>query len=106
MFAFVETPLFTRLIQEYLSDDEYVELQAALVENPEAGKVISGSGGVRKLRWATPGKGKRGGLRIIYYLKSREGVIWMLTVYPKNVAENIPAHILKKILKEMQDVET
>ena len=96
--------MFTRLIQEYLSDAEYVELQSALAENPEAGRIIRGSGGVRKFRWAVSGKGKRGGLRVIYYLKTRQEVIWMLTVYPKNVAENIPAHILKQILKEMEDV--
>lgn len=78
MFAFVETPLFTRLVGEYLSDDEYLKLQQALAENPEAGPVIPGSGGVRKLRWAMPGRGKRGGLRVIYYLRSRKGLIWML----------------------------
>ena len=105
MFTFVETPLFTQLIQEYLSDGEYLELQAVLTKDPEVGQIIRGSGGVRKLRWAIPGRGKRGGLRIIYYLKTRESVIWMLTAYPKNVTESIPAHILKQILKEMEDVE-
>ena len=104
MFTFVETPLFTRLIQEYLSDEQYLKLQAALVQNPEAGQLIRGSGGIRKLRWPIPGNGKRGGLRIIYYLKTRQEVIWMLTAYPKNVADNIPAHILRQILKEMKDV--
>lgn len=103
MFAFVETPLFTRLVGEYLSDDEYLKLQQALAENPEAGPVIPGSGGVRKLRWAMPGRGKRGGLRVIYYLRSRKGLIWMLTLYPKNVAENIPAHVLRQIRQEVED---
>jgi hypothetical protein len=102
VFTFVETPLFTRLVAEYLSDQEYGELQAALIENPEAGAIIPGSGGVRKLRWALPGRGKRGGLRVIYYLRSTQGLVWMLTLYPKNVAENIPAHVLRKILKEIE----
>lgn len=104
MFTFVETPLFTRLVSDYLGDDEYLELQAALSANPEAGAVIRGSGGVRKLRWAVAGRGKRGGLRVIYYARTRHGEIWMLTLYPKNVAENIPAHVLRKILEEMKDV--
>lgn len=101
MISFVETKLFTRLVQEYLSDDEYSRLQAALVANPEAGAVIPGSGGIRKLRWGVAGRGKRGGLRLIYYLQTREGQIWMLTLYAKNVAENIPAHVLRRIKEEI-----
>lgn len=103
MFVFVETPLFTRLVYDSLSDDEYLKLQQALVQNPEAGDVIPGSGGVRKLRWALRGQGKRGGLRVIYYVRTRQGVIWMLTLYAKNVAENIPAHVLRKIRQEIED---
>jgi len=62
-----------------------------------------GSGGVRKLRWGIAGRGKRGGLRIIYYLRTQHGPIWMLTLYPKNVAENIPAGVLRKIKDEVDD---
>lgn len=101
MISFVETKLFTRLVQEYLSDDEYSELQQALLANPEAGAIIPGSGGVRKLRWGAAGRGKRGGIRVIYFLRTRQGQMWMLTLYPKNVAENIPAHVLKQIKDEM-----
>jgi mRNA-degrading endonuclease RelE of RelBE toxin-antitoxin system len=101
MLTFVETKLFTKLVQDYLSDDEYSALQQALVSSPEAGDVIPGSGGVRKLRWSAAGRGKRGGYRVIYYLRSRQGQIWMLTMYAKNVAENIPAHVLKKIREEI-----
>lgn len=101
MLTFIETKFFTRLIGEYLSDDEYGALQAALVAHPEAGDVIPGSGGVRKLRWNVAGRGKRGGIRVIYYLRSRQGQVWLLTVYAKNVAETIPAHVLKKIKEEI-----
>jgi len=103
VFTFVETRLFTRLVGEYLSDQEYADLQAALAENPELGDVIPGSGGVRKLRWAVRGRGKRGGVRVIYFVRTRQGVIWMLTIYAKNVAENIPPQTLRKIREEIEN---
>lgn len=101
MFSFIETKLFSRLLSEYLTDDEYALLQAALVDAPDRGAVVPGSGGVRKLRWSQPGRGKRGGIRVIYYAKTRDGVIWMLTIYAKNEEENIPAHVLRKIKEEI-----
>jgi mRNA-degrading endonuclease RelE of RelBE toxin-antitoxin system len=103
VFSFIETKLFTRLVQEYLTDDEYQELQKFLIERPEAGAVVRGSGGVRKLRWQAPGRGKRGGYRVIYYPKLEQGVIWMLTLYPKNVKDSIPAHVLREIRNEVEN---
>lgn len=88
-------------MQDYLSDDEYAAMQQFLVVNPEAGDVIPGSGGVRKPRWGVAGRGKRGGLRVIYFLRLRKGEVWMLTLYAKNVADNIPAKVLKKIKEEI-----
>ena len=103
MFSFIETRVFTRLVQEYLGDDEYRALQDELIRRPESGDIVPGSGGVRKLRWRAAGRGKRGGYRVIYYIKMKQELIWMLTIYPKNVAENIPAHVLRQIRKEVED---
>ncbi|NKQ35730.1 MAG: transcriptional regulator [Chloroflexi bacterium] len=102
--AFIETSVFTKFITKYLSDDEYFGLQSFLLKYPDAGKIIRGTGGVRKLRWAAPGKGKRGGLRVIYYWQVSQDEIWMLTVYGKSDRESIPAHILKKIAEEIKNV--
>ena len=101
MLTFVETKLFTSLVGQYLSDDEYAALQQALTASPDAGDVIRGSGGVRKLRWGLAGRGKRGGIRVIYYLRSQQGEVWMLTLYAKNEADSIPGHVLKKIKEEI-----
>ena len=101
---FIETSLFTRLIYEYLSEEEYLGLQVYLLRYPESGKIVSGSGGVRKLRWAVQGKGKSGGIRVIYYWKVSDDEIWLLTVYGKSERETIPAHILRQIAKEIKDV--
>lgn len=72
---FIETSTFTKLIDTYLTDDEYLGLQSFLLKYPEAGKIVRGSGGVRKLRWAISGKGKSGGVRVIYYWKQRDNEI-------------------------------
>ena len=102
MFSFIETKLFSRLAQDLLSDDELAKLQFVLIENPEAGNVVPGSGGVRKLRWGMRGRGKRGGLRVIYFAKTAQGLIYMLTIYPKSGTENIPANVLRQILEEVE----
>jgi len=103
MFSFIETKLFTRLVQEYLSEEEYAKLQGFLIHNPGAGDIVPGSGGLRKLRWGGKGRGKRGGFRVIYYARTAQGQIWMLTIYPKSVTGTIPAHTLRQIRKEIED---
>jgi hypothetical protein len=100
---FIKTSLFTRLIYDYLSEEEYLGLQVYLLRYPDSGKIVSGSGGVRKLRWAVRGKGKSGGIRVIYYWKVSDDEIWLLTIYGKSERETIPAHILKKIAEEIKD---
>src|SRR5581483_1451295 len=106
MFEFIESPIFERLIHDYLDDDSYGAMQTALSQWPEAGDLVPGSGGCRKLRWRIGGKGKRGGVRIIYYVKLRDGRIWLLTIYGKNVRENVPAHVLKELKEAFVDEET
>ena len=100
---FIETSLFTRIVYDYLSEDEYLGLQVYLLQHPESGKIIRGSGGIRKIRWAYQGKGKSGGLRVIYYCKISKDEIWLLTVYAKSEQETIPGHILKKIAEEIKN---
>lgn len=103
MFEFIETPFFTKVLDVYLDDAEYAKLQQYLNERPDAGAVIPGSGGVRKLRWHITGRGKRGGLRVVYYLRSARGEVWMLTLYSKSVRENIPAHLLKQMREAIDE---
>lgn len=103
MLEFIESPFFTKVLERYLSDDEYARLQHYLNEHPAAGALVPGSGGVRKLRWAPAGRGKRGGLRAIYYLRTARGEIWMLTLYGKSVRESIPAHLLKQMKGAIDD---
>lgn len=81
---FVETPIFTKVITGVIGDDEYRSLQVALMLRPEQGPIIRGTGGLRKVRWAKPGAGKRGGLRIIYYWAAVERAFYMLYAYSKN----------------------
>lgn len=99
MFTFIESSIFERIRAVYLDDDEYAELQQSMLESPEAGQIVPGSGGVRKLRWTRPGMGKRGGLRIVYFVRYEPDEFWMLTAYAKTKRDNIPAHILKQLLE-------
>ena len=101
--TFIETRLFTKLADEYLGPDGLFALQLHLLQQPESGAVVKGSGGVRKLRWARPGTGKRGGLRIIYFLRTEQGQVWLLTLYAKNVRGTIAGHVLKKIKEEIDE---
>jgi hypothetical protein len=88
---FVETPTFTRVIDRLLDHDEYRSLQVALMLRPEQGPLIRGGGGLRKVRWARPGGGKSGGLRVIYYWAATEKAFYMLYAYAKNEQGDLTA---------------
>ena len=97
VFTFIESSVFERLCPVYLDDDEYAELQEFMMQNPDAGQVVPGSGGVRKLRWTRPGTGKRSGLRVIHFVRYDPSEFWMLTIYSKSKRDTVPAHILKQL---------
>ncbi len=99
---FIETTIFTKQITELLPDTDYRLLQSALLLRPDAGAVIKGSGGIRKIRWKLPNAGKRGSLRIIYYFENPE-TIYMLFAYKKNKQEDLTneqVKIIKRLVKE------
>ncbi len=100
---FVETPVFTRGLQNLLEDEEYRALQLALLFRPEQGLIIPGSGGLRKLRWSQKGKGKRSGCRVIYYWDEKQETFYMLLAYAKSKQDDLtPAQmkVLTKLVKE------
>lgn len=94
---FVETPPFERRREDYFDDKQFGLLQAALMACPDAGVLIRGSGGLRKLRWAAEGRGKRGGLRVIYYWISRRSHIYFLAVYRKSEVTNLSEAEIKEL---------
>ena len=101
---FIETPTFTRLLTALLTDEEYAGLQNVLVENPERGDIIKGGGGIRKLRHALPGRGKSGGVRVIYYWLRDDGQIYMLLIYPKSKKDDLTDRetaLLREFVKEL-----
>ncbi|MCW8856115.1 MAG: type II toxin-antitoxin system RelE/ParE family toxin [Kangiella sp.] len=98
----IETSIFTKRVKESLNDDDYQQLQEALIINPELGSVLRKSGGLRKVRWKLEGKGKSGGIRVIYYWKVSDSQIYMIYCYPKNELDNLTdAQVaqLKKIVE-------
>ena len=99
----IETSIFTQRIQQLLADEPYRLLQQWLVAKPDTGRVIPGSGGLRKMRWSVSGRGKRGGIRIIYYWAVVREQILLLFVYPKNEQDDLTAaqlRALKRIIDE------
>ncbi len=102
-FTFIETPIFTKRLKELMDDDCYLKFQQLLLANPTAGAIISGGGGVRKIRYALKDKGKSGGVRVIYYYQDAKGEIWLLLIYPKSEKDNISKEqlaILKRYVKK------
>ena len=100
---FVETPIFTREVLCLLSDETYRALQLALLLRPEQGVLMPGSGGLRKIRWASKGRGKRGGIRAIYYWERESETFYMLLAYVKSEQENLTPRqlrILGRLVKE------
>ena len=102
---FIETPTFTRLVLGLMADENYGKLQASLANHPEAGKIIPGSGGIRKMRWAGIGRGKRGGLRVIYYWQMSQQQIWMLAIYAKNVKDDLSKSEIKQLKQLVEEFE-
>lgn len=103
---FIEAPAFTRYAPEYLDDASFSALQQRLLANPDSGDVMPGTGGFRKMRWADPGRGRgrRGGLRVIYFYFASEQQIWLMTLYGKNEAADLTSKE-KKALKAALDAE-
>jgi hypothetical protein len=100
--VFVETPIFTKRILQLMDDESYASLQAHLARHPDDGDIIRSSGGMRKIRWAGSGRGKRGGLRVIYYWWVAKDRISMLLVYPKNEQDDLTADQVKLLRKALE----
>lgn len=101
----IETPTFTKLITDLLNDEDYRHLQHTLAANPETGDIVPGGGGIRKIRFALPGTGKRGGVRVIYYWQKSKDQIYMLIAYMKSKKSNLTAEqtaVLKRLAKEIE----
>lgn len=101
MFTVIESPLFSRLWPDYWTEAERGAFAAYLAANPEAGGLIVGSGGCRKVRWSLRGVGKSGGVRVIYTARLKDGTLVLLTIYGKSARDIIPAHILRKLAEEL-----
>lgn len=103
MFTFIELQGFSKRRQALLPDDEFRAFQEILINDPEAGDTISGTGGFRKIRWSRPGTGKRGGVRVIYYNVTIKGRIYLALIYPKNEQDELSQE-QKKMLGQVAEL--
>ena len=99
MYTVIETPVYADKVKGILTEDQREAFAVFIAQNPTAGSVVRGSGGIRKVRWAQKGRGKSGGVRVIYYNRLENGEIWLLTIFAKSNRPTIPAHELKLIKK-------
>ncbi|ADF64617.1 MULTISPECIES: hypothetical protein [Enterobacter] len=97
---FIETDIFTEDVKTLLDDDEYHKLQVFLATQPDYGDLIQNTGGLRKIRWLSGGRGKRGGVRVIYFHRTHEFEIRLLLIYRKGIKDDLSARE-KAILKKM-----
>ena len=102
MLTIVESPIFQKLWPRYWDEDERGEFAAFIAENPDAGVVIRGSGGVRKIRWSREGTGKSGGVRIVYLTRNERDELYLITLFAKSKMENIPLSTLKEIRRALK----
>jgi hypothetical protein len=102
----IETPIFTRQVTSELSEDEYRLLQLHLLQRPDAGVSIPGSGGLRKLRWRLPGRGKRGGARVIYFWMTKAARLYLLFLYPKNERSDLTRAQLRTLRELIEDEDS
>jgi len=103
MLTIAETPTFKSDADKIWTESERLEFFTWLSNNPEAGDVIPGSGGCRKVRWSRSGSGKQGGVRVIYFTQLSAGEIWLLVIYAKSVRSTIPGYILKSIREVIEN---
>lgn len=101
LLTIIESPLFSKLWPDYWTEEERGEFATFIATHPDAGDVIPGTGGCRKIRWSRAGSGKRGGVRVIYTARLNSGAVVLLVIYAKSPQDNIPAHVLRQIAKEL-----
>ena len=102
MFTIVETEIFERLRSSYWTEQAYDEFITFITENPEAGDIVKGSGGIRKVRWSRSGSGKSGGVRVIYFNRLANGEIWLVFIYAKSKLDSISAKTLRELKHEIE----
>ena len=102
LFSFIELPPFAALREDLFDDDDFALFQISLCANPDAGEVIPGTRGCRKIRWKGSGRGKRGGARVIYFLRAAAGQIVLVAAYTKNERDDVPRPWLKRLKQEWE----
>jgi len=103
--SLIETPVFTRLVIKTLSDDDYGALQQWLVDEPDAGDLVRGGAGMRRVRWALPGGGKSGGIRVLYYWRANADQIYLLFLFAKGERSDLTPEQVRELAKYVKELK-